>query len=124
MANRADGVWARNFRFAYTFENRELDDPFLRIPFPLELNESIKINSIETYTLLEKNISLTVPAGTFKCYLYRLNYPKSLGSVSEYFLYYSPGVGLIKERWNIEHATSPLISYYAGETVLTKFRVY
>jgi len=124
IANRSDGVWQRNRRFPYISESRELDDPYLRIPFPIELNESITINS-ETYTLLDKNIEVTVPAGTFSCYLYRLNIPV-FGGVNEYFLYYSPGIGLVKERWDIDYDPSPypIISYYAGEWTLSKFQVH
>lgn len=125
IANRSDGVWQRNLRFPYIGESQELSDPFLRIPFPLELNESITIRS-QTYTLLSNDIKVTVPAGTFTCYLYRLNLPPSVGGVSEYFLYYSPGVGLIKERWDIDYEPSPyaIISYYAGEWVLRKFQLH
>lgn len=125
LSNRSDGLWQRNRRFFYTPENKnkELDEPWFRIPFPLKLNETKKVGAA-TYTLVEEDVTVEVPAGTFSCYVYRKNYSTSLG-VPEYFVYYSPKVGLVKETWEKEYKPSDpkWFSYYSAEKVLKDYRV-
>jgi len=126
VSNRSNGLWQRNQRFPYLpdSENKELGEPTFRIPFPVRLNESIKVGA-STYTLIEKDVVVNVPAGTFSCYLFRQNYRTTLG-VPEYFVYYSPEVGLVKEIWEKEYNPSDpkWFSYYSGEKVLKNYKVY
>lgn len=122
LANRPDGVWQRMPNWTFTGTFLGLEDPQLFLPFPVSIGSSIKVSSIKTYTLLKRDVEVTVPAGTFSCYHYRMTLPGSIGGIGEYHLFYAPGVGLVKETWSIQQDPPPysVISYYSGELLLSE----
>lgn len=126
LTNRLDGVWQMMPNWTFTGISLGLQDPQLLLPFPTPIGSSITVRSIETYTLLKKDVEVTVPAGTFSCYQYRMTLPESLTAVTEYDLFYAPDVGLVKRTWSIRDDPRPysIISYYSGELLLTEINLH
>ncbi|MCI0565116.1 MAG: hypothetical protein MN733_42155, partial [Nitrososphaera sp.] len=123
LANRADGIWRRTLTILYGGE-RHFGFPGLHIPYPLDTGGSVKVSTFYTYTLLEKGVAVTVPAGTFLCHHYRVRLSTPLNGIREYHRYYAPGVGFVKERWDAETDLEldmyEGITWYAGELLLEK----
>lgn len=58
------------------------------------------ISDTLTYSLVEKDVQLETPAGSFKCYQYRFSQKPAddVGDIWDYNYYYTEGKGLVAEE--------------------------
>jgi len=86
--------------------NVEIDTPLYFFKFPVEVGDSWKNvyslfcwTNIDNYKVSKLDAKIKVPAGTFKCYLYKIEREKILcgGSQTNYNFeyYFKPRIGLI-----------------------------
>jgi hypothetical protein len=88
LSNRQNGLWE-----GYPQSGDSLT--WLRLPYPAEAGTKATARYDEWW-VVSNNVMVTVPAGTFRCYHYKV---KSLGNwsygiINDYF--YSPNIGLIR----------------------------
>lgn len=94
MINREDGLW---LRFYDDITNKWIEE--LRYKYPAVAGEQYS-DSLDFVKVLSVNERITVPAGTFNCYVYRI--PLFEDNYMDFYL--CPGIGGIKtvsyENWN------------------------
>jgi len=94
MINREDGLWLR-----YYDDKTNKWEEELRYKYPAVAGEQYS-DSLDLVKVIAINEKVTVPAGTFNCYVYRI--PLFEDNYMDYYL--CPGVGNIKtvsyENWN------------------------
>jgi hypothetical protein len=93
LTNRKDGLWSRGLSYADTSSG---DYPLLYAKFPTEIDARYDGFGVECFVRVSAiDTSITVPAGTFRCYGYewRDNASPDYGT-----FYLSPGIGWVKEE--------------------------
>jgi hypothetical protein len=100
FANRSDGCYYR------AFSHGSLEPSFLYYKYPARVNDTYKapqafvsgsdvwiVDSVRTMTVLSTDTSITVPAGTFRCYLYRYAWTNGLFYSLEFL---APSLGWVR----------------------------
>jgi len=93
VTNRKDGLWSRGLSYADTSSG---DHPLLYAKFPTEIDVRYNGFGVECFVRVSAiDTSITVLAGTFRCYGYewRDNASPDYGT-----FYLSPGIGWVKEE--------------------------
>ncbi len=101
--NRSDGLWLMSIGTSGLFQG-------LFFKYPVSAGDSWNYGG-DQIVLQSADTSITVPAGTFHCYEYRL-------SMSDYY-YYCPGVGFIGE--DSYSSTNSGRRYLAARLSITSF---
>ncbi|HPO63214.1 MAG TPA: hypothetical protein PK762_09040 [Candidatus Kapabacteria bacterium] len=86
MKNREDGLWLR----FYSDKTKKWEEE-LRYKYPAVVGEQYS-DSLDLVKVIAINEKVTVPAGTFNCYVYRM--PLFEDNYMDFYL--CPGVGHIK----------------------------
>jgi len=119
LTSRPDGLWQRIPVSPYLSSSPGLQDPQLFLPFPITVGSSVIARHNETYTLVDDDVEVVVPAGTFSCYEYRV---AQLHSNEELHHFYAPGVGLIRMTWSFPQGSGAFFQSGERSLVKTKFR--
>ncbi len=108
LSNRSDGLW-----WGFPFEADSLT--WLRLPYPSKIGVEA-INPYNKWWVENIDTILQVPAGTFKCYHYKIKDKfSSQDLVHDYF--YSPGVGLVRLNWYTHAANNSIYMYLQRDLI-------
>lgn len=97
LVNRAGGVWQR----IGTIEQ-------LTYKYPAVAGDTIRLINGAVVTVISTTASVTVPAGTYRCHVYRipLTFPTT-EFVDTVYDYVAPGVGLVRKEMFTTSVTQP-----------------
>jgi hypothetical protein len=87
--NKADGLWR--------YDADVTDAPELLLKYPAAVGDSwnfMQGASTSRVTVVSLSVAITVPAGTFDCYCYRINISATSADYEDYYV--KPGLGMIK----------------------------
>ncbi|MFH2048068.1 MAG: hypothetical protein ABIJ12_01365 [bacterium] len=114
LKNRVDGLWRR----FYDESNAPFKSEELFLKYPANVDDYYLIeNDTIMVTVISTDTTITVPGGTFNCYLYRFTY-ELINSYIISDLYFAPEIGWIKTDNYIDPETITIWCYLDNQWVL------